>query len=291
METIAFIGLGIMGRPMARNLLGAGHALFVHARRKEAMAPLAALGATPCDSPARAAAGASLCITMVSDTPDVEEVLLGANGVIEGAAPGGLVIDMSTISPEATRAIAARLAQKEIKMLDAPVSGGETGAVEGTLSIMVGGPQEEFTRALPVLEAMGRSITYVGDNGAGQVAKACNQLLVAQTMIACAEAFAFAGAAGVDARRVREALLGGFAHSKILETHGKRMLDDDYRPGFKAGLHLKDLRIAAAAAKTMGIRLSGLALAEDHMRRTVEEDGPDLDSSALAKVVRRNLRG
>ena len=291
MEKIAFIGLGIMGRPMACKLLDAGHTLFVHARRKRALEPLIERGARACDNPAQAASRAGTCITMVSDTSDVEQVMLGAGGVIEGAAPGSLVVDMSTISPEATRAIAARLARKEIEMLDAPVSGGETGAVAGTLSIMVGGAQRAFARALPVLRTLGRNITHVGDNGAGQVAKACNQLLVAQTMLACAEAFEFAAAAGVDARRVREALLGGFANSKILEVHGKRMLDDDYRPGFKSGLHLKDLRIAAAAAAGMGIRLHGLALAVSCMRQAVEEYGPDLDSSALAKSVRKNLHG
>lgn len=291
MEKIAFIGLGIMGRPMACNLLDAGHTLFVHARRKRTLAALVARGAVACDDPARAASRAGICVTMVSDTPDVEQVVLGAGGVIEGAARGSVVVDMSTIAPEATREIAARLARRDIEMLDAPVSGGESGAVAGTLSIMVGGPQRAFARALPVLRVLGRNVTHVGGNGAGQVAKACNQLLVAQTMLACAEAFEFAAAAGVDARRVREALLGGFANSKILEVHGKRMLDEDYRPGFKSGLHLKDLRIAAAAAATMGIRLHGLALAEACMRQAVEEDGPDLDSSALARSVRRNLRG
>ena len=290
MEKIAFIGLGIMGRPMACNLLDAGHVLFVHARRKRSLPALVRRGAHACDDPAQAASRADICITMVSDTAAVEQVALGAGGVIEGLARGGLVVDMSTISPEATRNIAARLARKEIEMLDAPVSGGEAGAVAGTLSIMVGGPRRAFARALPVLRALGSGITHVGDNGAGQVAKACNQLLVAQTMLACAEAFEFAAAAGVDARRVRDALLGGFANSKILEVHGKRMLDEDYRPGFKSGLHLKDLRIAAATAAAMDIRLRGLALAEDYMRQTVAEDGPDMDSAALARSVHRNLR-
>lgn len=290
MEKIAFIGLGIMGRPMACNLLDAGHALFVHARRKPAAAALVARGARACADPAEAASHADVCITMVSDTPDVEQVLLGARGVIEGAARGGLVVDMSTIAPEATRAIAARLARNDVEMLDAPVSGGESGAVAGTLSIMAGGSQRAFARALPLLRVLGDNVTHVGDSGAGQVAKACNQLLVAQTILACAEAFEFAAAAGVDARRVRDALLGGYANSKILEVHGARMLDDDYRPGFKSGLHLKDLGIAKATAKAMGIRLDGLALAERCMRQAVEEDGPDLDSAALARSVRRNLR-
>ncbi|MDD9806406.1 MAG: NAD(P)-dependent oxidoreductase [Gammaproteobacteria bacterium] len=290
MEKIAFIGLGIMGRPMAANLLAAGHTLFVHARRADAMAPLTKQGAVACRSPADAARRACVCITMVSDTPDVEEVLLGGDGVIHGAAPGSLAVDMSTISPEATRDIAARLADKEITLLDAPVSGGEAGAVEGALSIMAGGPKPAFERALPLLRVMGRHIVHIGGSGAGQVAKACNQILVAQTILACAEALEFADAAGVDAARVREALLGGFANSRILEVHGRRMLEEDYRPGFKAGLHRKDLRIASASAAAMGIRLDGLALAAQRMRELVDAGGADLDSAALARVVRENLR-
>lgn len=290
MEKIAFIGLGIMGRPMAANLLATGHPLFVHARRAAAMAPLVARGAVACRSPADAARRASVCITMVSDTPDVEEVLLGGDGVIHGAAPGSLAVDMSTISPEATREFAARLAEKDITLLDAPVSGGEAGAVEGALSIMAGGPKTAFERALPLLRVMGGHIVHIGGSGAGQVAKACNQILVAQTILACAEALEFAAAAGVDAARVREALLGGFANSKILEVHGRRMLEEDYRPGFKAGLHWKDLRNASASAAAMGIRLDGLALAARHMRELVDEGGASLDSAALARVVRENLR-
>ncbi len=290
MEKIAFIGLGIMGRPMAANLLAAGHSLFVHARRAEAMTPLVEKGAVACKSPAEAARRASFCITMVSDTPDVEEVLLGEGGVIHGAAPGSLVVDMSTISPETTREIAARLGNEEIDLLDAPVSGGESGAIEGALSIMVGGPQRAFERALPLLRVMGGHIVHIGESGAGQVAKACNQILVAQTILACAEALEFANAAGVDAGRVREALLGGFANSRILEVHGRRMLEEDYRPGFKAGLHLKDLRIASASAAAMNIRLGGLALAADCMCKLVDEGGANLDSAALARIVRENLR-
>ncbi len=290
MEKIAFIGLGIMGRQMAANLLAAGHKLFVHARRAAAMAPLVEQGATACRSPADAARQAGVCITMVSDTPDVEEVLFGAGGVIHAAAAGSLAVDMSTISPEATRGFAARLSEKDITLLDAPVSGGEAGAVEGALSIMAGGPKAAFERALPLLRVMGKHIVHIGGSGAGQVAKACNQILVAQTILACAEALEFAAAAGVDAARVREALLGGFANSRILEVHGRRMLEDDYRPGFKAALHCKDLRNASASAAAMGVRLDGLTLAAERMRELVDAGGGDLDSAALAKVVRDNLR-
>jgi 2-hydroxy-3-oxopropionate reductase len=284
MEKIAYIGLGIMGRPMALNLLRAGYPVRVWARREEMMQPLIEAGATPCGSPADAADGADVVITNVSDTADVEEVVLGDRGVIEGAEPGSVVVDMSTISPTATRAIAERLAEKGVEMLDAPVSGGEKGAIDGTLSIMVGGKLAVFERVLPVFEILGSNIVHVGDNGAGQVTKACNQTIIAQTLAAIGEAFILARAAGVDPVRVREALLGGFAGSRVLDSHGGRMLAHDFRPGFKSHLHQKDMRIVLETANELGIALPGAALAGQLINALVGSGGGEDDSCAILRL-------
>jgi 2-hydroxy-3-oxopropionate reductase len=281
---IAFVGLGIMGRPMALNLVRAGHALFVHARRTESMAPLIEAGAIGCASPAEAARQAEVVFTMVSDTPDVEQVVLGEAGILAGAGPGTLVVDMSTISPASSRALAARLAEYGVDMLDAPVSGGETGAIAGTLSIMVGGGADAYARARPLLEILGRNIVHVGSNGAGQVAKACNQVVIAQTLLGVGEAFVLAKAAGVDPAKVREALLGGFANSRVLETHGQRLLDGDYAPGFKARLHRKDMRIVLEAAHELGVALPGAAQFAQLLNALVGRGMGELDSSAVFRL-------
>ena len=252
----------------------------------EVAKPLIEQGAELCETPASAAAKASLCFSMVSDTPDVREVILGSNGFADGASSGNVVIDMSTVSPEATCEIANLLSKRGIDMLDAPVSGGEQGAIDGKLSIMVGGKEAIYNRVLPVFQIIGHHIVRIGDHGAGQVAKACNQLLVAQTIMAVAEAIEFAKQAGVDAAQVRKALLGGFADSKILEIHGLRMLDNDYKPGFKAGLHCKDLRIACESADENGLDLEGLKRAYACLRVLVERGEAQLDSAAMAKIVR-----
>ncbi len=281
---IAFIGLGIMGRPMALNLLHAGHSLFVHARRAESMAPLIEAGALGCPSPAEAARQAEVVFTMVSDTPDVEQVILGEAGVIAGAAPGTLVVDMSTISPSATRALAARLAGQGLDMLDAPVSGGEAGAIAGTLSIMIGGSAAALARARPLLEVLGRNLVHVGDSGAGQVAKACNQVVIGQTLVGVGEAFLLAQAAGVDPARVREALLGGFANSRVLEVHGQRLLDGNFAPGFKARLHQKDMGIVLDAARELGVALPGAAQFAQLLNALMGQGLGELDSSAVFRV-------
>ena len=282
---IAFIGLGIMGRPMALNLLHAGHTLFVHARRAESMTPLVTAGAIGCTTPAEAARRAEVTFTMVSDTKDVEQVFLGReggpDGVLAGARPGTLAIDMSTISPAATRRLAARLGEVGVDTLDAPVSGGEAGAIAGTLSIMVGGGADAFARALPLFQVLGRNIVHIGDHGAGQVAKACNQVVIAQTLLGVGEAFLLARAAGVDPAKVREALLGGFASSRVLEVHGQRLLDGNYAPGFKARLHQKDMRIVLEAAADLGIALPGAAQFAQLLNALVGRGLGDLDSSAV----------
>ena len=284
-EKIGFIGIGIMGKPMVENLAKAGHHVNVYARRTASIEALATDQYTAYSSPAELATRSTLIISCVADTPDVEDVLLGQNGVIDGIQSGALVIDMSTISPEATRTMAQKFSQADAGMLDAPVSGGEVGAIAGTLSIMVGGTEADFARALPIFECLGKNIVHVGDSGAGQIAKACNQIVAAQTMTAIAEAFLLAQSSGVNPAKVREALLGGFAYSKVLELHGQRMLDHNYQPGFKSKLHAKDLRIALESARANGINLPGTTLSDDYMRTLLEQGDGELDSAAIAKVI------
>ena len=284
---IGFIGLGIMGRAQALNLIKAGYTVNVHARRVESMQPLKDAGASTFASPKDCAAQSDVIITMVADTPDVEQVIFADGGIIHGAKPGSVVVDMSTISPVATRSMAQRLAAKGVDMLDAPVSGGEVGAVNGTLTIMVGGKQAVFDKIKPVLEAMGKTITLVGDNGAGQVAKACNQIVVGVSIEAVSEALTLARSMGVDPAKVREALMGGFAGSKIMEIHGKRIIDNDFKPGFKTKLHQKDMRIVLDAAHSIGLNLPGAALFAQHLNALMGSGDGELDSSAVAKVLER----
>jgi 2-hydroxy-3-oxopropionate reductase len=284
-DRIGFIGLGIMGRPMARNLLAAGFDLTVHSRSPGPVDELVAAGAASASSPVAVTRASDVTITMLPDTPDVELVLGGEDGVIEGVAPGALVIDMSTIDPEPTRRLAARFDEHGVAMLDAPVSGGERGAIDAALSIMVGGDARAFERARPVFEALGRTIVHVGPPGAGQVCKACNQLVVAATIEAVAEALALAERAGVDAERVREALLGGFAGSKILEVHGRRMLDRTFEPGFRARLHAKDARIVLSAARDVGADLPSFEIVAAQLDRLVAGGGGELDHAGLFTLL------
>lgn len=285
--TIGFIGLGIMGAPMARRLRDAGYDVSIHARREASMQPLVQHGCRARGSPRELAEACDVIFIMVSDTPDVEAVVLGDFGVIEGARPGAVVVDMSSIAPLATQRMAAALAERGIEMLDAPVSGGEIGAIEGTLSIMVGGKAAIFERVRPLFEVLGKNIVHVGDHGAGQVAKLCNQIVVAATIAAIGEAFLLADKAGVDPAKVREALLGGFAGSRILDVHGRRMLEDNFKPGFKATLHQKDLRNAVDTARELGLALPGTALVAQWVNALVGSGGGDLDSAALLKVLER----
>jgi 2-hydroxy-3-oxopropionate reductase len=286
--TIGWIGPGIMGKPMCKNLMSAGFPLAVYARRPESTQELLDAGATFYPTPAELAANVDIVISMVSDTPDVEAVLLGKDSVIEGGKAGLLVIDMSTISPVKTREIAAKLAEKGIRFLDAPVSGGDVGAIAGTLTIMVGGSAEDLAYAHPALAAMGKTITHIGDHGAGQLTKACNQLIAAQSIIAITEAFEIAKAAGVNPAKVRAALLGGFAYSRVLELHGQRILDGNFQPGFKAHLHNKDMHIVTDTIAAFGLNLPGTQRAADYMQALVDAGNGELDSSALATVVQQN---
>ena len=287
---IGWIGPGIMGRPMCKHLMKAGFPLAIYARRPESAQELTDLGAKLYETPAALAANVDIVISMVSDTPDVEAVLLGKNGVIEGGKSGLLVVDMSTISPVTTREIATKLAEKGIRMLDAPVSGGDVGAIAATLTIMVGGNTDDLAYARPALEVMGKTITHIGDHGAGQLAKACNQLIAAQTVIAVTEAFEMAKAANVDPAKIRAALLGGFAYSKVLELHGQRILDENFQPGFKAHLHNKDMHIVTDTIAAFGLNLPGTQRAADYMQALVDEGKGELDSSALAKIVQQKAK-
>ncbi|MFK8026801.1 MAG: NAD(P)-dependent oxidoreductase [Gammaproteobacteria bacterium] len=284
-EKIGYIGLGIMGKAMVENLAKSGHKVNVYARRQASVDALETDSYEAFESPAALAEASSVIISCVSDTPDVEEVLTGSQGVIHGIQAGALVIDMSTISPETTRHIANQFAQAKTSMLDAPVSGGEVGAIAATLSIMVGGNANDFERAMPIFECLGKNIIHVGSSGAGQVAKACNNLVAAQTVVAVAEAYLLARSCDVDPAKVREALLGGFAYSRVLELHGQRVLDNNYTPGFKTKLHAKDLRIALKSAEENSIKMPGSELSEHYLQALLDQGDGELDSSAMAKVI------
>jgi len=282
---VGFIGLGVMGKPMAMNLIKGGYSLRVYGRRKETMAPLVEAGAVACESAEEAARGCDVIFTMVTTTRDVQEVVLGERGVIAGARPGAIVVDMGTISPTATRTIAARLAEAGIEALDAPVSGGGIGAISGTLSIMVGGKPEIFERVKPLFSCMGKSIVHIGPNSAGQVAKACNQMVMLIALQGLAEAFAFARKSGLDSERAYEALSGGAAQSRVLEVLGKRMVERDYDPGIEARLHYKDIQIVLDEAHTLGMALPGTALVTQMFNALIGRGGGKQDSSQLVEVV------
>jgi len=281
---IGFIGLGIMGKPMARNLLRAGYPVTVLNRSRGPVDELVAEGAAAGVVPKDVAARSDIVITMLPDSPDVESVVAGLDGVLSGLRPGALWIDMSTIAPATARSLAQRARAQGFEALDAPVSGGEKGAIDGTLSIMVGGPEAAFERAKPIFETLGKNIVRIGESGAGQVCKACNQVVVGVTIEAVAEAFALANAEGVDFAAVRTALLGGFAQSKILDMHGQRMLDGNFKPGFKAILHRKDMTIATSEAKEHGIELPAAELVRERFDELVQRGEGDRDHSALATL-------
>jgi len=285
-EVIGFIGLGIMGRPMALNLMKAGHTLVVTSRSRGPIDTLVAAGAKAAATPADVAREANVIITMVPDTPDVEKVITGADGVLTTLKPGAIVIDMSTISPEVTRRLSAAVAAKGGSMLDAPVSGGDIGAKNATLTIMVGGDEKTFERARPILACMGKpeSVTYIGESGAGQVAKLCNQICIGGTLAGVAEAYALAKSSGIDRSRVRQALMGGFAGSKVLEFHGNRMLTGDYTPGFFTRLYQKDLRLTTEAGSANGVTMPVTAIVTQFVNALVAAGGGELDCAAAAEV-------
>jgi 2-hydroxy-3-oxopropionate reductase len=283
---IGFIGLGIMGAPMAGHLLKAGHQLFVHTHGK-VPSPIAESSATVCHHARGVAQCADIVFIMVPDTPDVEAVLFGETGVASGLSAGKTVVDMSSISPIATKDFAQRIGTLGCDYLYAPVSGGEVGATNATLSIMVGGPQVAFDRIRPLFELMGRNITRVGENGDGQTAKVANQIIVALNIEAVAEALLFAARAGADPALVRQALMGGFASSKILEVHGERMIRRSFEPGFRIGLHQKDLKLALETARTLGMSLPNTATAQELFNACVAHGGKAWDHSAMVRALEK----
>jgi len=281
---VGFIGLGIMGRPMALNLVRAGHRLVVHSRSRPPVEDLVRAGATAPGSPLAVAEGADVVITMLPDTPTVEAVV---RELAPGLRRGGLVIDMSTIHPESARTLAGELEAREVGFLDAPVSGGERGAVEASLSIMAGGEARHLERATPLLRAVGSRIVHVGGPGAGQVTKAVNQLVVMATIEIVAEALVLAAKAGVSPSKVREALLGGFASSRILESHGERMIQRNFRPGARAGLHVKDIEVLGALARAGAVPLPAFEAAAQQLRALIDRGGADLDHAAIVTELER----
>ncbi|MGC3874052.1 2-hydroxy-3-oxopropionate reductase [Halomonas sp. GXIMD04776] len=287
MSKIGFIGLGIMGRPMAGHLLDAGHELVTVKRDKPLASELADKGMRELDDPKAVAEHSEIIITMVPDTPDVEQVLFAEDGVIHGLQKGALVIDMSSIAPIPTQEFAKRIKDAGGDYVDAPVSGGEGGAINAALTIMVGASQDAFERAKPVLEVMGKTITLIGENGAGQTCKVANQIVVALTIEAVAEGLLFASKAGADVNKVRESLLGGLAQSKILDVHGERMISRNFEPGFKVKLHQKDLNLALEGARTLDLALPGTANAQQLLQACVANGGAEWDHSGILRALEK----
>jgi 2-hydroxy-3-oxopropionate reductase len=282
---IGFIGLGIMGKPMARNLMKAGYPLVVHNRSRAAVDELSKQGAKAASTSKEVAGQSEVLITMLPDSPDAELAYAGENGVFAGVRSGTLLIDMSSISPVVARKLAADAEERGCDMLDAPVSGGEAGAIGATLSIMIGGKTAAVERAMPIFQALGKNIVHVGDAGAGQVTKAANQMVVGTTIAIVAEALVLAAKAGVDPAKVRQALLGGFAQSKILEAHGQKMLDRNFKPGFRIRLHEKDLKIALATGSEYGVPLMVTGVVGQMMTAMKGMGNGDLDHAGLIRFV------
>ena len=287
MAELGFIGVGIMGKPMSGHLVKAGHKVLVYDVNAAAVQELAAKGAVACKSSKEVAEKTGIIFIMVPDTPDVEAVLFGKGGLAEGLKAGSIVVDMSSISPIATKEFAKRLAAMGVQMLDAPVSGGQVGAENATLSIMVGGDPGVFEKIMPYFELMGKNIVHIGGNGDGQTCKVANQIVVALTIEAVAEALLFASKAGADPVKVRSALLGGFAQSRILELHGERMIKRTFNPGFRIRLHQKDLNLALQAARSMGMSLPNTATAQELFNAVAAQGGIDLDHSALVLALEK----
>lgn len=285
MADIGFIGLGIMGRPMAEHLLAGGHKLHLSSHHKAPDAALQAKAITVHPTPKAVASASEIVILMLPDTPEVEEVLFGANGVAFGLNKGAIVVDMSSISPMATKGFAQRVEKAGGLYLDAPVSGGEVGAKAASLTIMVGGPEAAFARVKPLFELMGKNITLVGGNGDGQTTKVANQIIVALTIEAVGEALLFASKAGAAPAKVRQALMGGFAASRILEIHGERMIKRTFNPGFRIGLHQKDLNLALQSARALGVSLPNTATAQELFNACAARGGKDWDHSAMVRAL------
>lgn len=280
MEKVGFIGLGIMGKPMALNLIKAGYSVLI-LETSAAANEVVAAGAKSYKTSKDLANDSDIVITMLPDSPEVETVVLGKDGVLEGIRPGSIFVDMSTIAPATAKKIYKAFREKKVEALDAPVSGGQVGAESGTISIMVGGNEDTFNKVLPLFNVMGKSAVLIGGSGAGQTTKACNQIIVGMTIQAVAEAFALAKKADVNLEKMREALLGGFAQSRILDLHGQRIIDDNFKPGFKVKLHRKDMNIALQAGKEFSVPLPGSAQVASNMDALIAQKKGELDHSAL----------
>lgn len=295
MAKLGFIGLGIMGKPMAGHLVKVGHEVSVYDLNPASVQELVSKGGLSCKSNKEIGQKADIIFIIVQDTPDVEAVLFGKEGLTEGLKPGSIVVDMSSISPIATKEFAKKLAGMKVKMLDAPVSGGQVGAENATLSIMVGGDADVFEKIKLYFQLMGKNIVHVGGNGDGQTCKVANQIVVALNIEAVAEALLFASKAGADPAKVRAALMGGFAHSRILELHGERMLNRTFNPGFRIRLHQKDLNLALQSARSMGLSLPNTATAQELFNAVAAQGGIDLDHSAmvlaLEKLANHKVKG
>ncbi len=285
MAKLGFIGLGIMGKPMADHLLAAGHTVYVYDLVPKPVQELASKGAVSCSNSREVAQKSDVTFTMLPDTPDVEAVLFGKDGVAEGVRSGSIVVDMSSISPIATKEFAKKLQALGVKMLDAPVSGGQVGAENATLSIMVGGQPEVFEQIKPYFEIMGKNIVHIGGNGDGQTCKLANQIVVALTIEAISEALLFASKAGADPAKVREALLGGFAQSRILDLHGRRILERKFDPGFRIRHQQKDLNLALQGARALGLSLPNTSIAQELFNAVAAQGGDDLDHSAMVLAL------
>ena len=284
---IGFIGLGIMGKPMVKNLLKSGYKVSFFARRKKVIDEISAIGGVYIKNISDLPKSCKVIILNLPKSNDVHDIVLGKRGIYKNILPDTTLIDMSTISPDITLEIANKLKVKKSYMIDAPVSGGEIGAINGNLSIMVGGQKKIFNRVLPILSVLGENITYIGKSGSGQTTKACNQILVAGTLVAVSEVLLMAKKSGCNLNLVREALMGGFANSKILEVHGNRMISSDYKPGFKSKLHLKDLDIALSIAKDLNINLKGTKYSRKLMHQSVIDKKQEKDSSVIHEIIKK----
>ncbi len=285
---IGFIGLGIMGKPMVRNLLNAGYKVSFFARKKSIIREVSNLGGRFTDEISEIPKICKIIILNLPDSKDVQSVVLSKGGLYKNLSPGTIIIDMSTISPETTHIISRKLKSKKSYLIDAPVSGGEIGSIQGSLSIMVGGDKKIFKIIKPILSVLGENITYIGKSGSGQITKACNQILVAGTMVAVSEILLIAKKTGCNLKLVKNALMGGFANSKILDLHGDRMIKKDYKPGFKSKLHLKDLKIALEIAKNLGLNLNSAQYSKKLIREAVNTKMHDKDSSILNEIIKKN---
>ena len=285
---IGFIGLGIMGKPMVKNLLTAGYKVLFFARKKNIIKEISNLGGSFINDISEIPKTCKIIILNLPDSRDVQSVVLGRHGLYKNLLPGTIIIDMSTISPETTQTISKKLKSKKSYLIDAPVSGGEIGSIKGSLSIMVGGERKIFNIVKPILSVLGENITYIGKSGSGQITKACNQILVAGTMVAVSEILLIAKKTGCNLSLVKNALMGGFANSKILDLHGDRMIKQDYKPGFKSKLHLKDLKIALEMAKNLGVNLKSAQYSKKLIREAVNTKMHDKDSSVLNEIIKKN---